>query len=106
MYARKAEEQAKNFEKEDLAEEHPLTQARFYTLLFFAYGGQPKVFAPVVEKGFLPKWRAENCHYDYDHIKYAVETLFRPHMDQAKAKQVRAYFEKKFSNLDAKPANK
>ncbi|MGA8049713.1 MAG: DUF4344 domain-containing metallopeptidase [Burkholderiales bacterium] len=106
MYARKAEEQAKNFEKEDLAEEHPLTQARFYTLLCFAYGGQPKVFAPVVEKGFLPKWRAENCHYDYDRIKYAVETLFRPHMDQAKAKQVRAYFEKKFATMDAKPAQK
>jgi len=106
MYARKAEEQAKNFEKEDLAEEHPLTQARFYTLLCFAYGGDPKNFADVVEKGYLPKWRAENCHYDYDRIKYAVETLFRPHMDQAKAKQVRAYFEKRFATMDAKPAQK
>ena len=106
MYARKADEQAKNFEKEDLAEEHPLTQARFYTLLCFAYGGQPKVFAPVVAKGFLPEWRAKDCHYDYDRIKYAVETLFQPHMDRAKAKQVRAYFEKKFSTLDSKPAGK
>ncbi|MGA8050762.1 MAG: hypothetical protein WCA09_11380 [Burkholderiales bacterium] len=60
----------------------------------------------MVEKGYLPKWRAENCHYDCDRIKYAVETLFRPHMDQAKAKQVREYFEKKFLNLDATPASK
>ena len=104
MYARKAKEQAKTFEKEDLAEEHPLTQARFYTLLCFAYGGQPKNFAMVVDQGYLPKWRAENCDGDYERIKYAVETLFRPHMDQAKAKQVRAYFEKKFSTLDSKPA--
>ncbi|MGA8050760.1 MAG: DUF4344 domain-containing metallopeptidase [Burkholderiales bacterium] len=106
MYARKAKEQAKEFEKEDLAEAHPLTQARFYTLLCFAYGGDPKNFADVVEKGYLPKWRAEDCHYDYDRIKYAVETLFRPHTDQAKQKQVRAYFEKKFSTLDSKPAGK
>jgi Putative metallopeptidase len=104
MYARKAEEQKKTFEKEDLAEAHPLTQARFYTLLCFAYGGQPKVFADVVEKGYLPKWRAESCEDDYKRIKYAVQTLFGPHLDQAKAKQVREYFTKKFSTLDSKPA--
>ncbi len=103
MYARKAKEQAKTFEKEDLAEEHPLTQARFYTLLCFAYGGQPKNFAMVVDEGYLPKWRAENCDGDYNRIKYALETLFRPHMDQAKAKQVREYFTKKFSTLDTNP---
>jgi hypothetical protein len=104
MYARKAQEQAKTFEKEDLAEAHPLTQARFYTLLCFAYGGQPKAFADVVTKGYLPEWRAKNCDGDYERIQYAVQTLFRPHMDQAKAKQVRAYFEKKFSTLDEEPA--
>jgi hypothetical protein len=103
MYARKAQEQAKTFEKEDLAEEHPLTQARFYTLLCFAYGGQPKEFADVVTKGYLPEWRAKNCDGDYERIQYAVQTLFRPHMDQAKAKQVRAYFEKKFANLNGQP---
>jgi hypothetical protein len=106
MYARKAQEQAKTFEKEDLAEEHPLTQARFYTLLCFAYGGQPKVFADVVTKGYLPEWRAKNCDGDYERIQYAVQTLFGPHIDKAKAKQVRAYFEKKFSTLDERPVSK
>jgi len=100
MYARKAKEQAKTFEKEDLAEEHPLTQARFYTLLCFAYGGQPKNFADVVTKGYLPEWRAENCEDDYKRIQYAVQTLFGPHIDRAKAKQVRDYFEKKFADLN------
>ncbi|HXZ92095.1 MAG TPA: DUF4344 domain-containing metallopeptidase [Burkholderiales bacterium] len=103
MYARKAKEQAKTFEKEDLAEEHPLTQARFYTLLCFAYGGQPKVFADVVEKGYLPEWRAKNCDGDFQRIQYAVQTLFGPHMDKAKAKQVRAYFEKRFADLNGQP---
>jgi hypothetical protein len=103
MYARKAKEQEAKFEKEDLAEEHPLTRARFYQLLCFAYGGQPKNFQFVVDKGYLPEWRAKNCDGDYERIQYAVQTLFGPHMDKAKAKQVRAYFEKKYSTLDSRP---
>ncbi|HXZ92677.1 MAG TPA: DUF4344 domain-containing metallopeptidase [Burkholderiales bacterium] len=104
MYARKAKDQAKTFEKEDLAEEHPLTGARFYTLLCFAYGGQPKNFQFVVDRGYLPEWRAKNCDGDYERIQYAVQTLFRPHMDPAKAKQVRAYFEKKAAAQEVQPA--
>ena len=104
MYARKAKAQEKNFEKEDLAEEHPLEQTRLYTLLCYAYGGDPKTFADVVTKGYLPKWRAKDCHDDYERIKYAADTLIRPHRDMAKSNQVRAYFEKKFATLDAKPA--
>jgi hypothetical protein len=95
MYARKAKEQAKSFQVEDLAEEHPLTLARFYTLLCFAYGGQPKNFQFVVDRGYLPEWRAKNCDGDYERIDYAVQTLFRPHMDPAQVATVRAYFEKK-----------
>ncbi|HXZ94235.1 MAG TPA: DUF4344 domain-containing metallopeptidase, partial [Burkholderiales bacterium] len=85
MYARKAKAQEKTFEKEDLAEEHPLEQARLYTLLCYAYGGDPKTFANVVTKGYLPKWRAKDCHDDYERIKYAVDTLIRPHRDMAKS---------------------
>ncbi|MGA8050087.1 MAG: DUF4344 domain-containing metallopeptidase [Burkholderiales bacterium] len=106
MYARKAKEQEKTFEKEDLAEEHPLAQARFYTLLCFAYGGDPKTFAHVVDKGYLPEWRAKDCHYDYERIKYAVDTLLRPHRDIAKVKQMREYFKKKFSALDSESGGK
>jgi hypothetical protein len=106
MYERKAQAQQETFEWEDLAEEHPLAQARFYTLLCFAYGGDPKTFAHVVDKGYLPKWRAKDCDGDYQRIKYAVDTLIRPHRDMAKAKQMREYFEKKFSSLDSKPAGR
>ena len=106
MYSRKAKAQEKTFEQEDLAEEHPLEQSRFYTLLCYAYGGDPKTFADVVEKGYLPKWRAKDCHDDYERIKYAVDTLIRPHRDLAKSDQVRAYFAKKFSTLHTEPAGK
>ena len=71
-----------------MAASHPLAQTRYYTLLCFAYGGDPKTFADVVEKGYLPKRRAESCYFDYARIKHAVETLFQPHIDTAKAKQV------------------
>ena len=99
MNARKAAEQAKDFDKNKnyyMAASHPLAQTRYYTLLCFAYGGDPKTFADVVEKGYLPKWRAESCYFDYARIKHAVETLFQPHIDTAKAKQVHAYFEQKY----------
>lgn len=95
MYARKAKEQNKDFDRTKnyyLAEAHPLSQSRFYTLLCYAYGGDPKNFAHVVDKGYLPKWRAEGCHNDYERIKYAFQTLFRPHIDTDKWKQVHAYF--------------
>ncbi|MGE5826582.1 MAG: hypothetical protein ACM36A_18495, partial [Bacteroidota bacterium] len=59
---------------------------------------QPKNFQFVVDKGYLPEWRAKNCDGDYERIDYAVKTLFRPHMDAAKAKKTRAYFNKKFAD--------
>jgi hypothetical protein len=104
MYARKAKEQAKSFQVEDLAEQHPLTLARFYTLLCFAYGGQPKNFQFVVDRGYLPKWRAKNCDGDYERIDYAVKTLFRPHIDPAQVARVRAYFDRKAAAQGAQPA--
>ena len=51
----------------------------------------------------MPEWRAKNCDSDYERIQYAVQTLFGPHMDKAKAKQVRAYFDKKFANMNGQP---
>jgi hypothetical protein len=97
MYGRKVKEQAKDLNTMTyyLAQAHPLTQSRFNTLLCYAYGGEPKNFADVVDKGYLPKERAAQCHDDYERIKYAMQTLFRPHIDTAKWNQVRAYFEKK-----------
>jgi hypothetical protein len=48
----------------------------------FAYGSNKKLFADIVEKGFLPKERAEICSEEYSQIDFAFRTLIAPHMDE------------------------
>jgi hypothetical protein len=43
-----------------------------------------------VEKGYLPKERAEGCEGEYEQVTHAMTKLIRPYIDQTRAKQVRA----------------
>ena len=88
------------------AEDHPLTQQRFFNLLCLAYGADPKTFGDVVEKGYLPKARAENCEIEYAQIEYAVKTLLRPHMNKVQVKKVRTKLTRKLSEGSANPLPK
>lgn len=74
------------------ANEHALPAQRFYNLLCIAYGAKPKLFADVVEKGPLPKDRAEQCAAEYAQVSYAVSTLLGPHMDKTAATKLRTRF--------------
>jgi hypothetical protein len=67
---------------------HGASPQRFYNLLCMAYGADPKLFAGVVGKGFLPQQRAQNCHREYWEVAYAFKTLIRPHLDLTLAKRV------------------
>jgi len=96
MYARQANDKPLN--AETAAEVHPFTQQRFYNLLCLAYGADPKTFTDVVDKGYLPKERAENCVYEYRQVDYAVRTLLWPHMDPARRDAVRARLANKFAS--------
>jgi hypothetical protein len=98
MYARQANDKPMN--TETAAEVHPFTQQRFYSLLCLAYGADPKTFGDVVEKGYLPKDRAENCVYEYRQVDYAVRTLLWPHMDPAQRAKVRARIARKLARPD------
>jgi putative metallopeptidase DUF4344 len=102
MYARQANDKPLN--AETAAEVHPFTQQRFYNLLCLAYGADPKTFGDVVDKGYLPKERAENCVYEYRQVDYAVRTLLWPHMDPTRREAVRARFAGKFATPDKRPA--
>jgi hypothetical protein len=88
------------------AEEHPLMQQRFFNLLCLAYGADPKNFGDVVEKGYLPKARAENCEIEYAQTDYAMRTLLQPHMNKTQAKKVRTRLTRKLSGSGAKPSPK
>jgi hypothetical protein len=46
------------------------------------------VFGDLVQKGLLPKSRAQDCPFEYGALAYAVQRLIRPSVDEALAKQV------------------
>lgn len=67
---------------------HGLPEQRFYNLLCLAYGANPTEFADVVENGYLPKSRADNCEYEFQTFQSAWRREIRPHIDLNMAKAV------------------
>jgi len=84
--------------KNPFADEHGLPAQRFYNILCIAYGADTTLFADLVEKGYLPKERAEGCEGEYEQVAQAMNKLIRPYIDQTRAKRVRA---KRWLRFDA-----
>ena len=76
--------------KNPFADEHGLPAQRFYNVLCMAYGADSKLFADLVDKGYLPRERAEGCADEYGQVIKALNKLIGPYIDQPRAKQVRA----------------
>ena len=72
------------------ADEHGIPAQRFYNVLCLAYGADQKLFSDVVEKGYLPKKRAEGCDVEYEETAFAFKTLIGPYIDKQLAKKVLA----------------
>jgi hypothetical protein len=89
-YAYQAEASVPSTKKNPFADEHGLPAQRFYNVLCIAYGADPKLFADLVEKKYLPEERAEGCADEYAQIKRAMTTLISPYIDPARAKRVLA----------------
>jgi hypothetical protein len=53
-----------------------------------AYGADSKLFSDLIEKGYLPKERAEGCEGEYEQVARAITKLIRPYIDQTRAKHV------------------
>jgi Putative metallopeptidase len=79
---------AVTIKQQDFAGEHGTPAQRFYNLMCTAYGADPKLFADVVEKGFLPEERAVICKREYAQLAHAFETLIGPHIDRALARKL------------------
>ncbi|MBR1245663.1 hypothetical protein JQ609_01825 [Bradyrhizobium sp. AUGA SZCCT0169] len=67
---------------QSLSGEHSTPAQRAFNILCIAYGADKTLFADVVEKGFLPKDRAEVCAREYDDLNFAMTKLIKPHIDQ------------------------
>jgi hypothetical protein len=63
------------------SDEHGSGAQRLYNLMCIAYGSDQQLFADLLEKGFLPKERADMCEAEYRQIDYAYRTLIAPHSD-------------------------
>ena len=82
------------------ADEHGIPAQRFFNVLCIAYGADKKLFADVVEKGYLPKQRAEGCDLEYEQLAFALKKLIGPYIDQNQAKKVLATW---MRDVDARP---
>jgi hypothetical protein len=84
----------------DYANVHELPAQRYFNVLCLAYGADQKLFADIVEKGYLPKERAEDCDDEYKQIAFAFHKLIRPYVDQDLAKKV---LDKWMREVDTRP---
>lgn len=78
MYGSEAKEAAPKLK--DFADPHSVSAQRFFNLVCIAYGSGRKEFADVVEKGLLPKDRAEECPGEYKQVAHAWNLLIAPHL--------------------------
>src|SRR5258705_135830 len=69
---------------------HGLDSQRFYNVLCMAYGSNPASFKGMVDKGYLPKDRAEDCQGEFHQVAYAVKKLIDPSVDPALAARIKA----------------
>jgi hypothetical protein len=67
---------------------HSTPAQRLYNLLCLAYGFDSTLFSDVVEKGFLPKSRAEDCEDEYKQVEHAYGTLIAPLIDREVERKV------------------
>jgi hypothetical protein len=79
MLRREAE--AREVDRDAFANVHGLPAQRFFNLVCMAYGSDPKYFADLVAKGYLPKERAQDCQAEYEQVAYAMQRLIAPHFD-------------------------
>jgi len=89
-YAYHLEASKPSTKKNPFADEHGLPAQRFYNVLCIAYGADSMLFGDVVEKGYLPKERAEGCADEYAQLDRAITMLIKPHIDQTQVKRLRA----------------
>jgi len=67
-------------DRSSFANVHGLSWQRFYSLVCLAYGSDPRRYADIVAKGYLPTERAATCGEEYKQVAYAFERLIGPHL--------------------------
>jgi hypothetical protein len=61
---------------------HGTASQRMYNWLCLAYGADPQTFQEFVDKGWLPKARADHCPKEFAQLKRAFEATIDPFIDE------------------------
>jgi hypothetical protein len=68
--------------------DHGAPEERFYNLACTAYGYDPKIFAELVDKDYLPEHRAKVCQFEYGNLRFAFRKMITPNINMARAREV------------------
>jgi hypothetical protein len=63
------------------SDEHGTASQRLYNTLCLAYGADPATFGDFVQKGWLPKSRADDCGREYRQLAFAFSKTILPFID-------------------------
>jgi hypothetical protein len=83
-------------DESDFSDVHGLDAQRLYNVLCMAYGSDPESHGEIVEKGYLPKDRADGCPDEYAQVAYAVRKLIWKSVDAKAAERTRASLRRRF----------
>ena len=70
--------------------DHGQPEERFYNMICMAYGSDPKLYAGVIDKGYLPDFRARNCKFEFAALQFGFNREILPHIDPKKGNKVLA----------------
>jgi putative metallopeptidase DUF4344 len=70
--------------------DHGQPEERFYNMMCIAHGSDPKLYAGLIEKGYLPELRARTCKYEFDVLQFAFGREILPHINQEMGDKVLA----------------
>jgi len=74
----------------EFADEHGAPAQRFFNYICLAYGGEPAAFQDYVDRGVLPKARADQCPREYALVRRAFAKSLLPHIDVELMKKVQS----------------
>jgi Putative metallopeptidase len=74
----------------EFSDEHGAPAQRFFNYMCLAYGGEPESFREYVDRGVLPKARADGCQREYLQVRRAFAKTIYPHIDQELMKKVQS----------------
>jgi Putative metallopeptidase len=70
--------------------DHGQPEERFYNMMCMAYGSDAKLYAGLVQKGYLPVLRARGCKHELDVLQFAFGREILPHINQKMGDKVLA----------------